>query len=75
MRLSSKKIQQVRTDPFCSDDTALVNILVGEDETSFRVPIKTIRKVSPVLRALLRKTGTKEAEIHLPDKEPHIFDL
>lgn len=70
-----KTIQQVRTDPFYSDDTALVNILVGSDEASFRVPIKTIRKVSPVLRALLRKTGTKEAEIHLPDKEPHIFDL
>lgn len=64
-----------RTDPFCSGDTALVNILVGEDEVSFRVPIKTIRKVSPVLRALLRKTGTKKAEIHLPDEEPDILDL
>lgn len=52
-----------------------MNILVGEDEVSFRVPIKTIRKVSPVLRALLRKTGTKKAEIHLPDEEPDILDL
>lgn len=48
---------------------------MGEDEVSFRVPIKTIRKVSPVLRALLRKTGTKKAEIHLPDEEPDILDL
>lgn len=48
---------------------------MGEDEVSFRVPIKTIRKVSPVLRALSRKTGTKKAEIHLPDGEPDILDL
>ena len=31
--------------------------------------------MSPVLRALLRKIGTKKAEIHLPDEEPDIFDL
>lgn len=48
---------------------------MGEDEVSFRVPIKTIRKVSPVLRALLRKTATKKAEIRLPDEEPDILDL
>ena len=31
--------------------------------------------MSPVLRALLRKAGTKKVEIHLPDEEPDIFDL
>lgn len=52
-----------------------MNFFVGEDKVSFRVPIETICKVSPVLAAKLREPGKKKAEIYLRDEEPRIFEL
>lgn len=49
-----------------------MNISVGKDKVSFRVPVDIKCKVSPVLWDEITPNRKK---IHLPDEAPHIFDL